>query len=349
MPPTGPAAYDPPADAAIIQMSVGFWTTQALYVVAELGVADLLDQHTPRPVGALAADVGAAERPLYRVLRALSGLGLLREQPEGHFTLTDRGTPLRSDAPDTVRSALLVTGEEQYQAWGSFLHNVRTGGTAFEHRFGQPVFDYYRDRPRESARFNQAMRELTREQGHAVATAYDFSDVQVVLDVGGGNGSLLSAILTRHPHLAGILFDQEIAVEQARQGAGGPLPNCRFVAGDFFDKVPAGADLITVKHTIHNWPDEDAVRILRNCRDALSPTGRILVLETIIGPPNEPSFGSFLDLQMMALPGGQVRTEAEHNRLLVRAGLRLSRTVRLPALDIIEAVPKEPLAHEHTR
>ncbi|NSL43108.1 methyltransferase [Streptomyces sp. 8P21H-1] len=341
MPPTGPAADGLSAEAAIIRMSVGFWITQALYVVAELGVADLLDRDTPRPVGELATEAGAAERPLYRVLRALAGLGLVREHSGERFTLTDRGTPLRGDSPDTVRSTLLVTGEEQYQAWGSFLHNVRTGGTAFEHRFGQSVFDYYRDRPRESARFNQAMRELTREQGHAVAAAYDFSDVHVVLDVGGGNGSLLSAILTRHPHLAGILFDQEVAVEQARQGAGGPLPNCRFVAGDFFDKVPVGADLITVKHTVHNWPDEDAVRILRNCRDALSPTGRLLVLETVIGPAGEPSFGTLLDLQMMALPGGQVRTEAEHARLLDRAGLRLGRVVRLPAVDIVEAMPKE--------
>ncbi|MGW8356506.1 methyltransferase [Streptomyces wedmorensis] len=333
-----PTQHEMPPAAALVQMCAGPWVSQSLYAVATLGVADALADG-PRPVTDIAARVGADPRALYRVLRALAGFGLFTEEAGEVFALTPRGAPLCSEAPDTVRNAVMMLGDEHYRAWDSFLHSVKTGESAFTHAFGQPVFDYYRGNPEAFMRFGRAMSELSRDEGPVIAQAYDFSGVHTVLDVGGGNGEFLSALLGRHEHLSGILFDLEFAVSQARAGAGGPLPRCELISGDFLTTVPKGADLITIKNTLHNWSDEHCVTILENCRTAMPAHGRVLVLERTIGPPNQPSFASLLDLQMMALPGGQARTEEEHARLLSAAGLKHTRTLHLPVLDIVEAVP----------
>lgn len=328
-----------PAAASLMQMATGAWLSKIVYVAAKLGIADLIAE-APRSAADLAAQVDVDPRSLYRVLRALGGLGLLEERPDGTFALTPRGTPLRADAPDTVRSFVIMMNEEQYEAWGALLESVRTGRPAFDHVFGQPVFSYFRDKPISAAIFQRAMDEIHREEGPAVARAYDFEGARRVLDVGGGKGSLLSAILARYPHLSGILFDTAYGISEAQRGAGGPLPRCELITGDFFAALPRGADILLLKHVVHDWADEQAITLLSNCRAALPEDGKVLVLESLIGPPNRPSFAQLLDLHMMAVPGGQERTEAEYAALLVKAGLRHTRTLRvLPDLDLLEAVP----------
>ncbi|WP_169807849.1 methyltransferase [Actinomadura hibisca] len=319
-------------------MSAGAWINQALHAVARFGVADLLG-HGPASADDLAARLDVQPRPLYRLLRALAGLGVFHQEPDGRFALTPLGAPLRTDAPNSVRHTLLMLGGEQYRAWASFQDAIRLGGTAFAHHHGVGVFEYYRDRPEESAIFNAAMRELSRDEDPIISHTHDFARATRVMDVGGGTGGLLSRLLADHAHLSGVLFDQPATVGLARDRGELPVDRCVLVGGDFRDTVPRGADLIVVKNTLHNWADDDVVAILRNCRAALPAGGELLVCERTIGEPNQPSFAHLLDLHMMATPGGQVRTVGEHAALLREAGLLLTGHVPTAAIDIMTASP----------
>jgi hypothetical protein len=331
----------PSPQAVMSRLLTGYWIAQALHVAAHLGLADLLKEG-PRSVAHLAKAAGAHERSLYRLLRALAGEGVFVEDEQGRFGLTPLGDCLRSDAPHSQRSMAIMNGEEHYRCWGELLYCVQTGRTAFEKLYGQPIFDYLAAHPRQARIFDEGMVGVHGTETKAMLDAYDFHGIGTLADLGGGNGSLLSATLQRHPNLRGLLFDRPDVIERARANlkAAGLENRCTLIAGSFFETVPAGADVYLMRHIIHDWNDEQCRTILRHCRKAVPSSGRLLLVESVIPPGNEPSFAKLLDLTMLAIPGGMERTEAEYRELLASAGFHLARVVPTAAhVDVIECVP----------
>jgi len=329
-----------PPEAVLTQMAFGALLTQALYVAAKLGVADLLAAG-PRPVAELAAATGAHERSLYRVMRSLAGAGVFRETGEQVFALTPLAEPLRADAPGSMRNGLIFMGERwHFQVWGNMMHSVRTGRPAWGHTHGAEVFEYFAANPEHGEIFNDAMTDMSVVVAPAVVEAYDFSGLGTLADIAGGHGYLLAQILKANPALSGLLFD----VPQVIDGAGallereGVAARVQRVAGDFFAAVPH-ADAYIMKHIIHDWDDERSVRILSNINAAMAPGGRVLIVETVVPEGNEPHYSKLLDLEMLVSPGGIERTATEYAALLDAAGLRLSRIVpTLSPFSIVEAV-----------
>jgi ubiquinone/menaquinone biosynthesis C-methylase UbiE len=328
------------ATSQLFSLISGYKTTQAIYVVAKLGIADLLVAG-PRTVADLARQAQVHERSLYRVLRMLASRGIFIEQADERFALTPLAEPLRSDVPHSQRAFAIMSGEEQFRAYGELLYSVRTGKPAFDHIYGEPIFDYLSKHPDSAKTFDAAMSAIHGRETQSILDAYDFSGIGELCDVGGGNGSVLIATLKRYPTLRGVLFDLPHVIERARPSieAAGLADRCRFVAGNFFESIHAGADAYFFRHIIHDWDDEKATTILKNCRAALKPGGKILVVESVVPPGNEPYFGKDLDLTMLVMPGGEERTEAEYRTLFGGAGLKLARIVKSPTeMCVLEAV-----------
>jgi len=322
----------------IHEMSSAFILSQALYAVAKLGVADFI-RDGRSSVADLALAAAADKGVLYRVMRALAGFGVFHEEEGGFFSLTPAGQLLRSDHGHSLRHAVIFRCEENYDAFRALLHSVRTGENAFKRVFGAPRFEYLKSNKEANASFQVGMKAITKADTSPILKAYDFSAFKTVVDVGGGNGALLSGILAQCPHLSGILFDQEATIELARAGAGGQLGNCQLVAGDFFAAVPKGGDLYVLKSVIHDWPDEPSVTILRNCRRAMGKNGKLLVIDRIIGPPNQASYALIVDLTVLVEHGGQERQQMEFEALFDQAGLKLVRVVETDSSShILEAV-----------
>ena len=332
----------PPA-VALYQKLTGTWVAQSISVVAKLGTADALADG-PKGVDELAVAANAHAPSLYRLLRALASVGIFAEDEDGRFRLTPLAEPLRSDAPGSVRSFAMMLGAEwNWQPWGHLLHSVTTGQAAFEHAYGTSIFQYMADRPEAAAIFDAAMTGRSSQDANAVTAAYDFSPFRTIVDVGGGRGTLLAAILRANPGVRGILFEQAHVIPGARQylDGAGLGQRCELVAGDFFESVVAGGDAYVLKWIVHDWDDEHAVRILERCRRAMSGAGRLLLVETVIPPGNDPSSGKLADLAMMVWTGGKERTEAEYRSLLAAAGFELTRVVPTPSsLSVIEGVPR---------
>lgn len=304
---------------------MGFRTTQMIHVAAKLGLADLLAAG-PRPVEELAAMAGAEPQALHRLLRALASLGIFAEDPAGDFVLTPQAELLRSDVQGSLRDVALLYGEDWlWQAYGNMTHSVRTGAPAFTKTHGQPFYGYLHAHPRAAARFNAAMTGFSSHETAAILEAYDFSDVRSVVDIGGGHGALLAALLRAHPQMSGTLFDLPSVLAGAASVLGEMGERARTVAGDFFDEAPAGADLYVMKSVLHNWDDTDAQRILSTCRAAMAPEARLLVIERVVPDGNAPSEAKLFDINMLVVAGGRERTEPEYRRLLEQAGLALTR------------------------
>lgn len=321
----------------LIRLGFGFMVSQALNIAADFNIADRLAAGQ-RSVEDLAAETGCHAEALYRVMRVLAAEGVFRETLDRRFELTELGSALRSDHPSSPRDMIRMMNREPYLAFAELGHSVRTGLPAFEKVFGKPRFDWLADHPDEAALFQHAMISLSQGSNEAVAAAYDFGPFARIVDVGGGHGQLLSEILNRHPHLSGVLFDLPAGVQMARARAENFRPQTEFSAGSFFDKVPTGADAYILKKVIHDWNDEQAARILRNCRDAMKPHGRVLVAETIIPPGNEPTTIKLIDAAMLVVTGGVERTEAEYAALFATAGLRLERVIPTgQPISILEA------------
>jgi hypothetical protein len=322
-----------------LEVMTGAWPAQAVYVAAKLGLADLL-ANGPRPVSDLAKAAGADPASLHRVLRALASIGIFRIRGDGLVELTQAAEPLQTGHPDSVRQFALMVNEEIYVAFGGLLGNVQTGLPAFQARFGMPVFEYYDAHPDVAGIFHQAMNDWSNWDTPALMESYDFSRFKTAVDVGGGNGALLSALLARYPGLSGVLYDRPAAIEAARAGLGGPLPRCEFVVGDFQEAVPAGADLYLIKHVIDGWPDDGAAGILGHIRRAMADDGRVLVLDCVIAEGNEPSFIKWLDLMVMATTtAGRMRHVSEYPAIFGQAGLALGNVVRISdSLTLLEGM-----------
>ncbi len=330
------------AAAELMRMVNGYQLSQAICVAAMLGIADHL-KGGPRSGIELATATKANPQALYRLLRALASVDVFHEDEERVFSLTTLGAALVSDAPFPVSPWALLAGRPYYRAaWGDLLHSVKTGENAFEHGHGMNVWEYRADHPEESLIFDRAMTANSRAVAAAVTPAYDFQPFDVIMDIGGGQGALLAAILERNPRQRGILFDQPQVVANAGPTleSAGVADRCDIVSGDFFTAVPEGADAQLLKWILHDWDDEKCLAILKNCRRAIRPHGKLFVLESVLAPPNEGALAKFADLNMLVVPGGEERTEEQFSALLAAADFQLERIIPAgPRTSILEARP----------
>jgi len=326
----------------------GYRITQAIYVAARLGIPDLLADG-PRDIDDLARETGSHPQSLGRVLLILAGAGVLEKVGARGFALTDVGFALRTGVPGSVRSNVLFSlNEAHWRPWGHLLHTVRTGETAFQHVHGASLFDYLAANPEEADLFNKGMAGNSPAHANLVAASYDFSGMRRVVDVAGGRGRLLATILTRNPHLRGILFDLPHVVESARElmEEAGASDRCEFVGGDFFQAVPGDGDAYILRNIIHDWQDDRAVAILGTCRRAMGGHARLLLVERYLSEdPREALLVRHADLEMLVNVGGRERTTDEYASLLAQSGLKLARTIPLGSAPeamghyLIEAQP----------
>jgi len=328
--------------AELMQLVNAFRASRAVHVVAELGIADLL-KDGPRKAEELAAATSTHPRALYRILRTLAAVGVFHEGSERTFSLTEVGQCLRSDAPDPVYAWTRFVGRPySWQTWGELLQSVRTGESVFRHVHGCEAFEYRARHPEENLLYDRAQAEISRGISDAVAKSYDFSAFKRVVDVGGGQGGLLVRVLQVWENLRGVLFDQPQVVANADKvlAAAGVLDRCEIVGGSFFDSIPAGADGYLMKAIVHNWDDEASIRVLRNIREAMRPDGKLLIVERVVGGPNEDLEAKLSDLQMMVALGGLERTLEEFTGLFDASGFRLARVVPTGTrYGIIECIP----------
>lgn len=337
---------DPQADApaaSLREMIMGFRTTQLIYVAARLGISDLLEDG-PQDIPTLASAAGAHPSALYRLLRALASLGIFAETHDGRFELTPLAATLRSNAPGSLRDMALLYGDGWlWRAYGDTLYSVATGAPAFEHVHGQPFFEYLRLNPEAASVFDGAMTAFSEQESGAVLAAYDFSWAGTVVDVGGGRGALLAAILKAHPRARGILFDRPGVIDSARETAPPEGVADRFstTAGDFFQEVPVGGDLYVLKSVLHDWNDARSVEILKNCRAAMQPASRLLVIERVVPEGNQPAEAKLFDINMLVVAGGAERTRQEYGRILAAGGFELTGIfpTRAP-MSIVEGTPR---------
>ena len=346
--PAGPGQL--PSSVALQRMISGYTTSQVIYVAAKLGLADLLAAG-PRSAAELAAATTCDQASLARFLRAMMPLAIVTATPDGKFAIGRLGDHLRSDAAGSLRNFAIHAGEEQYQAWGEALHTVRTGEPAFLKRYGTTFYEHMAANPDRDSTWNQSMDETERawviELG--LVSSYDWSGVTTVVDIGGGHGILLAAILQGNPALRGILYDLPNVVQGAADllARDGLQARCRVLGGDFFASVPRGGDAYLLSRVLFNWDDDDALRILAACRRAMPPGARLLIIEPIVtGEPTD--LASLIDLNVFLVCGGKTRTEAEHRALLAAAELRFRRLIDTPAAwGIIEAFAEGPRPTGH--
>ncbi len=307
----------------------GYRTSAALHVVAVLGISDLLVEG-PRSVDDLAAAADVDADALGRVLRALAAVGVYTEDDRGWFANNAESNGLRSGVPGSVAAMAGFIGQsDHWSTWGHLLHTVRTGENGFADLYGTDVWTYRAGRPDQARLFDAWMAANTQTIAAAVIAAYDFTGARVVVDVAGGTGALLGAVLEAHPQLTGILLEQPEVIARAAELIATTSwgERCQLVSGSMFEAVPAGGDVYLVKSILHDWSDPEAVEILSCCREAMAGSARLLILERLLEGPNRGAETKLSDLNMMVMLGGRERTSDEFAALCARAGLRLDRTL----------------------
>ncbi len=329
------------ARSVLLQMITGYWTSQAIYVAAKLGIADLL-KSGPKSCELLAEFTQTSQRELFRLLRSLASIGIFAEVEDAFFELTPLATYLQSETPSSLRSLVIYYGEETYQPWGSLLHSIKTGETAFNHVHKGGVFQYFAQHPESAAIFNQAMTEYSVEEVNAVINAYDFSKFDKIVDVGGGQGSFIATILKANDKPKGVLFDLPQGIKGAKKHleTAGLMGRCEIIAGDFFESIPGSGDAYIFKNIFVNWDDERCIDILKTCHHAMAENGKLVIIEvSVISSKNAPSFSKLFDLHMLVMTGGRGRTEAEFQALFAATGFKLTNIIptESPA-SIIEGV-----------
>jgi hypothetical protein len=324
----------------VFQMASGYWVSQAIYTAAKLGIADVLTDG-PKSVDEIANAVEADADSLGRLLRALSMLNVCQITKSEQFELTALGRSLQSGVSGSLRAIVLTLGELHYKAWGHLCESVQTGHPGFCSVFGSPMFDFLEKNSNSGEIFNLAMTDFSAFVAHALLLCYDFSGIKSLVDVGGGCGKLLTSILEVYPGLQGVILDLPGVVDGAceRIRSHACHDRCSAVSGNFFQSIPRGGDLYLLSGVIHDWDDEAAELILKNCRNSMRPQGKVLAVECIVPEGDEPSFSKLLDLNMMVMTGGRERTEREFRELFGSSGLSITKVVSTPSpLRIIEAV-----------
>ena len=332
----------PPVPEQIIQIITNFWSSRAVYVFSKLGIPDLLASG-PKTADELAEATKTHAPSLYRVLRALTGIGFVSATGDGRFAQTPLSEILVTDVPGSLRwFTVSELGQEHYPAWGNLMHSVKTGEIAFDNFFGADVWKYFQQNPDDAAIFNNSMSGATAATNEELLALYDFSSFGTIVDIGGGHGGLITSILKANPKAKGILLDAPQVIEGARPKleAAGLADRCETVGGDFFKAVPAGGDVYVMKWIIHDWNDELAVTILKNIRNEIPRNGRVVIVDCVVPENNEPDFSKLFDLNMMVMTGGKERTEKEFAQLLSAAGFKLRRVIptKVPT-SIVEAEP----------
>jgi len=311
-------AYEPPPPVRMVELLGGFRISQALYAAAALGVADRLVAG-PAPVKALAERAGAHAPSLHRLLRTLASVGVFTEPQPGVFALTPLGQTLTSSQPGSMRDLAIMWMETHYAPFAELIHAIRTGRPAAEHLYGEPFFAWLSHHPEQASRFTGAMANLTSGGFKTAAIAsLPLDGTRTIVDVGGADGTVLATILAAHPHIRGVLFDLPHVITDAprtlaRHGVDDRV-DC--VGGDFFESVPAGADAYLVSVVLHNWPDQQAQRILANIAAAGGSGARLLMIEFVVPPGDTPHPSKMSDLNMLAMLDGKERTETEWRELL---------------------------------
>ncbi len=331
-------------EETLLRIGRGYQLSQALYVAAKLGVAEVLSTG-PLTAEAVAEAVDARAPVLRRVLRALVAGGVFTELEDGRFATNDAATALRADAPGGLRDVVVNFGEEMYHAFGELLHTARTGETAFDVVYGAPLFEYYAAHPDVEARAAARMLARTLPVAAQFAAADALRDARKLVDVGGGTGTLVAEVLSHRPEIRGMLLERPGMLELAGGylAERGVADRCELVEGDFFSSVPAGGDVYVLKSVLHDWDDERCVAILESCRAAMDGAARLAIIELLLPQRMTPSgptlSAALLDLIMLVYAGGRERTEAEFTQLLDQAGLRLVSATPLSAgPHVLEAV-----------
>jgi SAM-dependent methyltransferase len=337
---------DVPPGVALFQLMTGHYVSQAVYIAAKLGIADLL-KDGPRHYAQLAEATDTHPPSIHRLLRLLAAAGVLSDQEDGQFALTPIGDCLRTDAPGSARTAaLLWAGPPLAEAWRDLLSSVQTGEVAFERVFGADVFSYMAKHPEDAAIFYEGMSVGAPEICAAVAAAYDFSQFGTVVDLGGAYGVFMIAMLRAHPTVRGVLFDLPHVAERAGKEieAAGLAQRCEVITGDFAQAVPGGGDAYVLKHVIHDWDDARSIKLLQNCRRVMAPHAKLLIVQAELPARIQASLPHLIatgnDVNMLAVTGGRERTKSEFAALCEAAGLKLNQIVPTQALvSVIEAVP----------
>jgi len=334
-----PAEAMPP-HAQLIQMGTAHWVSHMVRVAAELGLADLL-ANGPKTAEDLAASTKTHAPSLYRFLRTLGMLGLFLEEGR-KFSLTPLGEALKTGAPGAARAAILTLASDWcIKGFAELRHSIETGKPGFDKTMGMNIFEWLGQHPKEASLFSETMVGFHGAEPAAVAAAYDFSGLKTIVDVGGATGNLLTTVLGKATGAKGVLYDLAHVVKDAPPmiQSRGLKDRVKIESGSFFDQVPAGGDAYLLSHVIHDWPEAECLKILGNVRKAMNPGGKVLLVEMVLPPGNEPHPGKMLDIMMLVGPGGQERTEQEYKALLDKAKLRLSRVVpTASAVSVVEAM-----------
>jgi O-methyltransferase domain/Dimerisation domain len=339
--------HTPNPGQTVMAVARAYRSSQLLYVAAKLKIADLVADG-PKTCQEIAESLGASQDALCRVMRGLSMLGIFDLREDGRFALTELSKPLLSDVAGSVRPGVIYVGEEQYRAWGDLLHTVMTGEPAFPRLFGDP-FTYYDQHPEAGETFDSWMTVSTKQASTGISYNYEFPESGTVVDVAGGEGFLLAAILKPRSQLHGILLERKSVIEKARRSllAEGVLERCRLVAGDFLRAVPRGGDVYVLRNVLHDWDDSGAVRILSATRRAMKPSARLLVIQRAIRDrtPTDPFTREIVELDLMQLvySGGRERSEEDYRALLKAAGFEVTLVMQSAGVAwLMEARPTKP-------
>ena len=330
-----------PPHVQLIQMASAYWGSQLVLVAAQLELADRLASGA-RSASDLAQELALHPPSLHRFMRSLAGMGLLTEVQPKTFALTSLGEALKKDAPGSARATILVLTGVAGPLWTNLSHSLKTGRPATDEVFGKPLFDYIGERPELVSLFSETMVGFHGREPAAVSTAYDFDALGSVVDVGGATGNLLVHILQRHKKPRGVLFDLPHVVHDAVAflAAHDMTDRVAIESGNFFEAVPQGYDAYVLSHIIHDWNEDQCQTILANCRRAIAPKGRLLIVEMVLPEGDAPHHGKMLDMMMLVGPGGQERTGEEYRALLEKANFRMTRVVPTASdVSIVEAVP----------
>ena len=326
--------------AQLVQMALAHWVSHIVYVAAKLNLADHLAKG-PKSADELAGPMGTHAPSLYRLMRTLANLGILTEDVRRCFALTSLGDALKTGAPGSARATILTMASDwMSRGLGQLLYSVQTGKSGFEKSLGIPIFDWLAKHPEEASLFSETMVGIHGAEPPAIATAYDFTGLTTIVDVGGATGHLLTTILGRYPGSRGILYDLPHVVRDAPAliQARGLTNRVTIESGSFFENVPRGGDAYLLSHIIHDWTEDQCLTILGHCRHAMKPGSRLLIIEMVLPSGDTPHPGKMLDMMMLVGPGGQERTEQEYSTLLSKAGLRLARVVPTTTpVSVVEA------------